>query len=490
VTLAPATVDPVRLAEFVFGHSHWATPAEIIRAVFTPNSRVAVKACHASSKTFTAGDCVLLALLLGGDVITTAPTWLQVQQVLWGQIHRSVFDGRIPPAEWGSLNQTEIRLPTGEFAIGLSTNEGVRFQGFHAREGAFLLVIFDEAPGVIPSIYEARAGIAAGGDVRFFDIGNPVLPSGPFYDTFISPDPSWRRFTIDAFDTPNLAGVALSDLLTMSDAELDHTERPYLVTRRWVRDRYYEWGEDSPAWQSRVRGQFPVQSDDALISLAWLEAARVPNPTPQGAVVAGIDVAGPGEDETVLVVRSGDEIVHVEAFAQPDARGPVLAALRPWLHRGLARVNYDEAGSGWYFGQHLRESLPEAVVVNGINVGEATTTPQAAEQFANLKAELYWSLRERFRDGDVSGLTDQATISQLAGLRYEHDSKGRVKIESKDDARKRGVKSPDRAEALMLAYAPRSSKELAGRAMGQGARYTGQPAPARRVSRGSARGRR
>jgi hypothetical protein len=66
---------------------------------------------------------------------------------------------------------------------------------------------------------------------------------------------------------------------------------------------------------------------------------------------------------------------------------------------------------------------------------------------------LYWGLRLRAQDGDLAGLTDERTIAQLAGIRYSHNSRGQVVIESKEDARKRGVRSPDRAEAVMLAFA-------------------------------------
>jgi D-serine deaminase-like pyridoxal phosphate-dependent protein len=92
--------------------------------------------------------------------------------------------------------------------------------------------------------------------------------------------------------------------------------------------------------------------------------------------------------------------------------------------------------------------------VRDVNVGEAPTSDDARERYANLKAEAYWALRERFADGDVSGLTDRTMLAQLAGLRYQHDNRGRVVIERKEDARRRGVKSPDRAEALMLAFLP------------------------------------
>ena len=491
MTVAPARLLPADVADRLFGVDMWETPREILASVFSPRSRTAVKACHASSKTHTAAIAAALALYEGADVLTTAPTWEQVKSVLWGEIHRLLAGSVIPMSEWGAVNQTEIVMPDGAHALGLSTNEGVRFQGWHARPGSFLLIIMDEAPGVRPDIYEGAEGISAGGDVRHLLLGNPVISSGPFYDIFATDAPNWRRFTIDAFDSPNLRGLSLQDLLGLGDAALDVSQRPYLVTRRWVREKYFEWGEDHPSWQSRVRGRFPTQSDDSLIALAWLEAAGNPAAWDEqrGRLVAGIDVAGPGEDETVLCVQQDGAILALQAFAQSDARGPLLAALQPWLHKGVARVNVDEAGNGWYFLQHLKETLPSSVAVNGVNVGERPTTDQAAEQYVNLKAELYWSLRDRFMDGTISGLHDQTAIGQLAGLRYAHDSRGRVKIESKDDARKRGVKSPDRAEAVMLAFAPRSRVDELAEAMGQGMRFGGVPS-VRHAARGAARGRR
>jgi len=74
-----------------------------------------------------------------------------------------------------------------------------------------------------------------------------------------------------------------------------------------------------------------------------------------------------------------------------------------------------------------------------------------SRRFLNLKACYYQALADAFEHEQVEGLTDEATIGQLAGLLTEFDSHGRMKIESKEDARKRGVPSPDRAEALMLA---------------------------------------
>jgi phage terminase large subunit len=403
---------------------------------------------------------VLLTLIYRGDVLTTAPTWTQVEQVLWNQIRHTVNGSLLPAAEWGSVNQTEVRLPTGEFALGLSTNDSIRFQGYHARDGSFLLVVLDEAPGVLPGIYEAIEGIRSGGDVRVLAIGNPTVTSGPFYDVFHDQRAGWDCLTIDAFDTPNLAGLTLSDLLALPEHELDRNERPYLITRRFVREKYDEVGEDSAFWQSRIRGQFPAQSEDSLLSLAWLEAAakREYQPRDTDEWEAAIDVAGPGEDETVAGVRCGPLLVAMHGWAGADPRGDVLAWLEPWRER-LKRVKVDSAGLGYYFARHLEEQGYDGRVVD-VNVGEAAADK---ERYVNLKAELYWGLRLRFQM-DTQGHADVAAngnpkalpakaIAQLSSIRYKHDARGRVVVESKEEARKRGVKSPDWAECVMLLFA-------------------------------------
>lgn len=436
-----ATRDPVGFSRAVLRHDPWPLQEEVLRAVAT-DRRVAVKACHASGKTFLAADAVLwwITTFPDGVAVTTAPTWTQVERVLWGAIHRAAQGAviRYPP-----LNQTDLRLGPDNYAIGLSTNEGVRFQGFHGR----VLVVLDEAPGVMPEIWEAVEGIRAGGDVCVLALGNPTVTSGPFYDAFTSNREGWRTFTISAFDSPNLAGLTVEDLSSLDEGGLDEAARPYLVTRRWVREKQREWGEGHPLWASRVLGQFPAQSEDSLLSLAWLEATRTRELEVADSEkwVAGLDVAGPGEDETVLVVRHGGQIVLMKAWSGSDPRGAVVAALQPFKEKGV-RVNVDSVGIGYYLARHLRDA---GFRVSQVNVGRAS---RDKERFANRKAELYWGLRQRIEDGHLAGLTDDRAISQLASIRYRHNARGQIVIESKDDMRRRGVKSPDRAEAIMLAY--------------------------------------
>jgi phage terminase large subunit len=165
-----------------------------------------------------------------------------------------------------------------------------------------------------------------------------------------------------------------------------------------------------------------------------------------GELIAGVDVGGPGEDETCLCVRRGPKIVLLKAWTQDQPYGAVAAALMPFK-KELKSINVDGVGIGVGMVNHLADL---GFKVNSINVG---TSPRDKTRFFNLKAEIYWQLRERARNGEFAGLTDEKAITQLVGIQYFHTPKGLVMIESKKDAAKRGVKSPDRAEAIILAFA-------------------------------------
>jgi phage terminase large subunit len=278
-------------------------------------------------------------------------------------------------------------------------------------------------------------------------LGNPTITSGEFYEAFTSKRDTWTTITTGAFDTPNLEGVSLERLLAMGPDEIQANPVPNITTRQWVRDQYYELGPDHPMWQANVLAEFPTEAENALIPLGWLEQARSREPSfsDDDPLVAGVDVAEGGEDETVLVVRHGPAILSMQSWKRA-AQGEVLAALGQYRGTNLT-VQYDSVGVGAYFATPLRDAGFRCVPVN---VGMA---PYSRERFVNLKAELYWSLRERFARGEVAGLRDERAIAQLASIQYDHDSSGRTRIESKDAMRKRGLKSPDRAEAVMLAFA-------------------------------------
>src|SRR5579862_4563336 len=269
--------DPVLFASHVLGLDLWPREAEILRSIKT-HRRTAIKACHAVGKTFTLAVAALwwLARYRDGIVLITSSTQRQVRTQVWLEIHRLVTGAKVPYPE---LKSTEIKFRDDtNFAIGFSTNRSENFQGYH---GKHVLIIADEAPGIESGIWDAVAGTMAGGVVHIVMAGNPTVPSGAFFDAFVTERSLWNCFTISAFDSPNLKGLKLELLLEMDPAEggpLDQNPIPYLATKRWVYDQYLSWwhGDEgsSPNWLSRVLARFPDQAEDALIKMIWLERAR------------------------------------------------------------------------------------------------------------------------------------------------------------------------------------------------------------------------
>src|ERR1700684_452946 len=113
--------DPVRFVREVLRDDPWSVQEEILRSVAT-RSQTAVKACNSSGKTRIAAAAVLYWIMRYSDgvAITTAPTFEQVQKLLWGEVHQAI--GRCRDFGWPAANQTEIKLSAGNYAVGLSTN--------------------------------------------------------------------------------------------------------------------------------------------------------------------------------------------------------------------------------------------------------------------------------------------------------------------------------------------------------------------------------
>ncbi len=457
--------DPVLFATHILGIDLWPRETEILRSIKN-HRRTAVKACHGVGKTFTLAVAALwwLARYREGIVLTTSLTQRQVRTQLWTEIHRLVEGAKVP---YPKLKTTELKFrDDNNFAIGFSTNQTENFQGYH---GKYVLIIADEAPGIESGIWDAVAGTMAGGRVHISMAGNPTVPSGAFFDAFTRERGLWNCITIGAFDSPNLQGLTLEQLLCMDPAEggpLDQNPVSYLVTKRWVYDQYQSWwhGDEgsSPSWLARVLARFPDQAENALFRMAWLERAKrraLEQPVIDDgsrSLVAGVDVGG-GEAETVAYVceckRERRRIVRIGAWRGPDTRGQVVNFLNEFRRR-LSVVRVDAIGVGHNFGLHLRDCHFPVELVN-VAIG-CESQPQLGEndparRFVNLKARFYQALADAFERDQVDGLTDEATVGQLAGILYEFDPQGRMKIESKEQARARGVPSPDRAEALMLA---------------------------------------
>lgn len=446
-----AQLDPVGWVRGVLGAKPWAVQCALLESL-RDNAKTACKACHGSGKSWIAARGAIWYLLAHPNslVITTAPTFRQVRDIVWKEI-RTAHAGAKKPLG-GKLLPVEPRLELapGWLAFGFATRLPDQFQGLHAGH---VLVVADEGPGIPAPIWEAIEGVLSAGNTRLLTIGNPVDPVGAFFE-MCRPGSGAKVLTISAFDTPNFTtfGITADDIAggTWREKITDKLPMPFLVTPEWVADRYDKWGPTSPMYLSRVLGEFPQSATDALIPLAWVEAAQrrwETEPAGEPVVLAG-DIARFGSDESVAILRRGRRAELLWTTTQEDTMqtaGRFTASMRK--HEPAVTV-VDEIGVGAGVVDRLREVGAGRVV--GLNSGAA---PRDGEQFANARAEWWWGLRELFEAGEIAIPPDDELAAQLTSLKYKFTSAGKVLIESKDDMRKRGLASPDRADTLMLAFA-------------------------------------
>ena len=437
---------PIAFCESVLGINPWSKQREILTSVLE-NPRTAVRSAHGVGKTFTAAAVVLWFLFTRypSVVITTAPTWRQVRSILWKEIHRlsKKMEVKLGLPLVPKLDEltTELRIDDSCFALGLATDESEKFQGFHSEN---LLVIVDEASGIPVTNWDAINGLMTSQGSRLLAIGNPTQTSGEFFDAFHVKRWMYNTIHISAFDSPNLMGT--------------EEERPYLTSKEWVDEKRREWSEDSALWQVRVLGDFPTAEADALIPLSAIETAAQRDVEDDGFIEIGVDIGRYGDSESVLVVRRGDSVVRLETLRQKD-----LMEMTGWIASFIdlytvitddgtkipPRVRIDEAGMGGGPVDRLKE---QGYRVSGINGGSRAYD---YEKFANVRTEMYWHLRERFLEGRISIPNDEVLITQLAAIRHKYHSTGAREaliIESKEKMKERGIKSPDRADALALAF--------------------------------------
>lgn len=435
----------------------WRIQKKIVEACERSNL-VNIKGCHASGKTDVTSGIALQYLAKhpkNSRVFVTAPTQRQVKNFINEvELKRQRF---VNPHFFPPCSALGMNISADSYLLGASSAKGVNIQGLHAEH---VLIIVDEAPGLLPEIWDAIEGIRSGGNVKIIKLGNPVVPSGPFFEDFQNPLPGQENFTISAFDTPNLAGLTMERLLTMSDAELDVSVRRYLVKRRWVKEMYAKWGPNHPKFLARVLGQFPTQATNAVFLLEWLEAAKR-DPTPAELEAAeghfiqvGVDVAGGGDDETTAAARVDGIILEQGAWSEEDPFDSLLLWLNELRRKYAGRyrmgpVVMDVVGIGKHLGPRIAERGFDVV---GFVAGARAIDNEA---YFNQKSEVYWIARKYFQDKRISGLTDYDTRGQLQDILYFENNTGRLQIESKKDAReKRGVDSPDRAEAVIMALMP------------------------------------
>jgi hypothetical protein len=445
------------------------TPAQekIARLLVQPPYKVLVRAGHNVGKSFLAACMVnwWFDAYQPGVCLTTAPTDRQVKDILWKEIRtirsketglsRDVFPG--PKA---------CRMETSpiHFAHGFTARDGDRFQGHHSPA---VMIVFDEAEGVAPIFWEASEAMLGGGHFAFLAVYNPTSQSGPTADAERSGH--YHLVTMSALDHPNIAAELagepvrypsairlsrLREMLEQWSAPAASLDVPGAVR---LGDRFYVPG---PVARARLLGVRPVAGFNAVWP-EWVFDQAVQRVLPEaGPLQIGCDVARFGDDFTAIHVRRGGVSLHHEA-ANGWGVDQTVERLRQIVFEQAARasidprrvpVAVDDIGVGGGVRDVLRSHHCNAI---GINVAREAPNP---EEYPNLRSALWFGLADEAARGNVSFarlpqfvLTD--IRRELTAPTYTLDVRGRRQVESKDQTKERIKRSPDNADAVLLAFA-------------------------------------
>lgn len=428
---------PIDFCEDVLGVNLWHKQEEILEATLEAR-RVAVRSGHSTGKTFAVACLVLWWLYARkGLVVTTAPTKEHVEDVLWRQVAEIVVD--TPVHLPGEQLNTEHRISSTWYAVGLTTNMPGAFQGRHHPR---LLVIIDEAAGVAEQIHIEISTLATGLENCVVMIGNPTSTSGTFYEAFARPG-MWKLLHLSCLDHPNVK--AKKEIIKGA------------VTYEWVEDARQRWGEDHPFWYSRVLGVFPKISERGVIPLGWVEEQTNEEGRMNALhmaeidglpLIGGLDVARYGSNASVLTIRRGDAIKKIVEWHHRSLMETAGIAKRMMEEEGLGLLIVDASGIGAGVYDRL---LEQGLNVYAYNGGHRAFTPSS---FGNRRSEMWWHLRERFEKKKIWLPPDQdKLVGDLIAPEYEISSAGRLKVQTKEALLKEGKPSPDYADSLVLCFA-------------------------------------
>lgn len=447
-------LSPAFFNHAVLGGDFWDKQEEAAISV-RDHRYTTIRACHDVGKTYLAARLALWFLYSHPQsiVVTTAPTMRQVENLLWREL-RAAHEKAGDLLE-GEPLKTRLDLASDWYAIGASSADPDKLQGFHAASGNILIIV-DEAAGVNEPAFEAIEGMMTSEEARMLLIGNPTSDTGSFRASHYSWEHA-NKIHISAFDSPNFKNNGIRNVEDLLAADLDKIEivNKFLVSPQWVLEKVESWGIDSPMFQARVLGNFPSQSANTVIPLQKLiDAAtdehRAKIKAKGGDLHLGVDPARFGNDYTVITPRYGGYVPMQSKHPStsiPETVGLIKQFGRP-RPTGIY-IDVDGLGGGVY--DILYEEKYDMIVQ--IHNNAKALPDSSGLTFANLISQLWWIAREMFIAGELAIPNDEKLIMQLSTRKYSFGSKG-LTVESKDEWKRRnGGKSCDEADSFIYSLA-------------------------------------
>lgn len=359
----------------------------------------------------------------------TAPTQRQLSDLLWAEIARWLNRSALGEVlEWTATRVSMRGHEKTWFAVARTSNTPENLAGFHAEH---LLYVIDEASGIPDEIMAVVDGALTTEGAQLVMAGNPTRPAGYFADRFVKPRPGWHTMTISSEDSPR-------------------------VSRTWIEEMRATWGRDSDVYRVRVLGLPPRGEPSAFITTDLVEAAfeRYDATPADGPLEVGVDVARYGEDKSAIAARRGYKVIYLEArhgLSTTQVAAWVAQVVQDFALPGeQAIVRVDDDGIGGGVTDLLRDMAANGLPLRPV----AATFGGSGDRWYATNAGVYWGhLRRLLKEGKLALPRDQELLFQLTTRTFSTTMQGKIVLEKKEHMKERGLPSPDKADALALAFA-------------------------------------
>lgn len=409
--------------------------------------KMLVKSGYGTGKTWLAAFVGLWFVCVFDDAIVLfmSSSGPHVKQKLFAEFRRMYSKSRVRLG--GELLSSTLRFGDKWSATAVSPANPDNFQGSHERN---LLVVFDEAQAIKPEFWNAAEGMMQGDNAATLAIFNPLYTDCAAAECWKKPV-EWARRTFSSLEHDNIIQ--------------DRSVFPGAVTREWIEARRKQWGEGSSLYRTRVLGEFPLTSENSVLSIFDLEnAVRSWNVERQREFMGieglwiGVDLARFGSDFSVLTVVKDRRVIAQRSWSMCDTMqsvGNITIAVEqfgvPWNH---VNIDADGLGAGVY-DRLIELNHPVNDIING-------GSPQgdwdsldicAGLKFLNRRAELFWVVRCLLREESACIPTRFSQgWADLTAMRYKTHSTGKIQLEAKDDFKKRMARSPDFGDSIAYAF--------------------------------------
>jgi hypothetical protein len=443
-----ATANPADWIANTLGEHLWSKQRIIAKSVQRKRF-TAVRSCHGIGKSYLASRLANWWIATKPDpfVVTTAPSGHQVRSILWREIKRGkakgklrgrITEGQVPEWKIGDQLVAFGRKPADYVD---PAEAATAFQGIHALN---LLVILDEASGIPEWLATAVETLVTNTRSRVLAIGNPDNPTS-WFAKINRPGSGYNVIKVNARMTPNFTGEPIPELL-----------KDLLVSKIWVAERLKRWGKNNPLYIAKVDAEFPLVTDDTVFTPYHIQIAAAVDRSrhalsKESTNYGGLDVARMGSDECCLYINANGHVRHYKSWGKTETMetvGIVRRELegRPWPH-----LNIDANGVGAGVYDRLRELGHSVIPFMG---GERAFNPQ---KYRNRRTEAYWEAREAMEQGLIDvDINDDILIAELLEVKYKLNSLGQILLEEKDDTHRRLGRSPNRADAFVMALQRRA----------------------------------